>query len=181
MPKSEPTPLLAAATAFDEQLTTYTRLAESFMKTPLGSVKHLERANQLLAELAACEQRLQDTGKHLIEALAAARQTQERLASEVVGHAPEVQARNQRLQELMNEMAQLASDAAAVTAQVSSRAGQALDLGALSAGVLALSTRAEQLAATARDASFEEVATQAHGLHQKLKVIGQKLQKAPSN
>jgi uncharacterized coiled-coil DUF342 family protein len=187
MPKSETTPLLAAATSFDEALAIYARLGQLFIKQPLGSVKHLERANQLLGEIADCEQRLQDAGKDLITALSAARGTQEELASEVVAHAPQVQARNQRLKELMTEMGQLATDAAAVSAQVVQKNGDTdqpqdqPDPAAVSQSVLALSERAEQLATTARDAEFEEVATQAHSLHQRLRVIAQKLQRAAIN
>ena len=88
MAKSE-SPLIEAATEFDEALTLYGRLGDLFLKTPLTSLKHLERANQTLGELADCEQRLQDTGKKLIEALTAARQTQERLSQEVIAQAPE--------------------------------------------------------------------------------------------
>ena len=181
MPKSELTPLLAAATEFDEALAVYARLGQLFIKQPLGSVKHLERANQILGEIAECEQRLQDAGKGLITALSNARQTQETLASEVVAHAPKVQDRNTRLKELMTEMGQLATDAAAVSSQVVKPSGEDVappDPGAVSESVLALSQRAEQLAATARDSEFEEVATQAHSLHQRLKVIAQKLQRA---
>jgi chromosome segregation ATPase len=182
MPKSEATPLLNAATEFDEALALYARLGQLFIKQQLSSVKHLERANQILGEIADCEQRLQEGGKALITALSAARATQEQLAAEVVEHAPQVQARNQRLKELMTEMGQLATDAAAVSAQVVQKPGEteaaAPDPGAVSESVLALSARAEQLSATARDSEFEEVATQAHSLHQRLKAIAQKLQRA---
>ena len=184
MAKSDSSPLLAAATAFDEQLAIYARLGELFMKTPLASVKQLERANQLLGEIADCEQRLQDSGKELILALTAARQRQEELAGLVVAHAPAIQERNQQLKALMNEMAQLAQDAAAVTAQVVPQEGEgaeAADPGVISASVLELSNRAEQLATTAREAEFEEIAAQAHALHQRLKVIAQKLQRAAIN
>jgi len=180
MPKSD-TPLITAATEFDEALAAYARLGQLFIKQQLTSVKHLERANQILGEIADCEQRLQEAGKGLITALSEARATQEQLAAEVVAHAPAVQARNQRLKELMTEMGQLATDAAAVSAQVVNKEGAETpppDPGAVSESVLALSGRAEQLAATAREAEFEEVATQAHSLHQRLKVIAQKLQRA---
>jgi len=181
MPKPEQSPLLAAAAAFDEALAIYARLGQLFIKQPLDSVKHLERANQILGEIADCEQRLQDAGKDLITALSASRATQEDLAAEVVGHAPKVQERNQKLKELMTEMGQLATDAAQVSSQVVNKEGAETpppDPGAVSESVLALSARAEALAATARDANFEEVATQAHSLHQRLKAIAQKLQRA---
>jgi hypothetical protein len=181
MAKTEPSPLLAAAESFDEALAQYVRLGELFLKTPLASVKHLERANQLLGEIADCEQKLQDSGKQLIGALTVARQRQEQLSADVIAHAPVLQARNKRLQELMTEMGQLASDVAAVNARVVATGDSSADPGEVSAAVLALSTRAEQLATAAREAELEEIATQAHALHQRLKAIGHKLQKAAGN
>ena len=188
MSKPEHSSLLAAATAFDDQLAIYARLGQLFVKQPLGSVKHLERANEILGQIADCEQRLQDAGKELITALASARETQEQLAGEVIAHAPAVQARNQRLKELMTEMGQLTTDAATVSAQVVQKDGdgeggegaakERPDPGAVSEAILALSQRAEALAGSAREAEFDEVSTQAHSLHQRLRVIAQKLQRA---
>src|SRR3954466_6895398 len=123
MPKQEPSPLVEAATAFDAELVVYARLGELFLKTPLTSLKHLERANETIGQIAECEQRLQDCGKRLIEALTAARAKQENLSNEVVAHAPTVQARNAQLKDLMLQMGQLATDAAAVNAQVLSHDG----------------------------------------------------------
>jgi len=183
MPKPE-SPLTAAATAFDDELAIYARLGELFLKTPLTTLKHLERANQTLGEIADCEQRLQNAGKQLIEALTGARGKQEALANEVVAHAPTVQARNSQLKDLMVKMGELATDVAAINSQVLSRNGDqeqsapAPDPRAVSTSVLALSDRADALANTAREAEFEELASQAHALHQRLKAIGTKLQKA---
>ena len=187
MAKPDPTPLVLAAAAFDEELAIYARLGELFIKTPLTTLKHLERANQTIGEIADCEQRLQDAGKRLIEALSGARRTQEQLAAEVVAHAPTVQARNARLKELMLTMGALATDVAGLNAMVLGQVGDAedptkhADPGAVSAAVLALSERADQLAETSRQADFEELAAQAHSLHQRLKAIGNKLQKAAGN
>ena len=50
-----------------------------------------------------------------------------------------------------------------------------VDAQGLSTTILDLSMRAEQLANRARTAELEELATQAHALHQKLQVIGKKL------
>jgi hypothetical protein len=185
MAKPDPSALIAAAIEFDEQLATYARLGDLFLKTPLSSVKHLERANTTLGEIAACEERLQQAGKRLIEALTEARQHQEKLSADVVAHAPTVQARNAQLKDLMVALGELATEVAAVNSQVIASNG---DQGAtrpdpveVSTAVLALSTRAEQLAETARGAQFEELAAQAHSLHQRLKAIGTKLQKAAGN
>jgi hypothetical protein len=185
MPK-EPSPLSEAAVAFDAELVIYARLGELFLKTPLTSLKHLERANETIGQIAECEQRLQDCGKRLIEALTQARAKQENLSNAVVAHAPTVQARNAQLKELMLQMGQLATDAAAVNAQVlaqngDGREGGKPDPGEVSSAVLAISERALTLAGAAHDAEFEELSQQAHSLHQRLKAIGQKLQKAAGN
>jgi hypothetical protein len=55
------------------------------------------------------------------------------------------------------------------------------DPGDVSASLITLSERAEQLASAAHAAAFEELSQQAHALYQRLKAIGQKLQKAAGN
>jgi DNA anti-recombination protein RmuC len=180
-------PLVNAAAAFDGELATYSRLGELFIKTPLNTLKHLERANQTLGELADSEQRLQDIGKALIEALTGARQKQEQLSQSVIDYAPTVQARNQRLRDLMTSMDELAGDVSQLNTIVTGKNGDAQaeaeqpDPAAVSTKVLALSDRADQLATSCRDADFAELAEQAHALHQRLKAIGTKLQKAGGN
>jgi hypothetical protein len=185
MPK-DPSPLTEAATQFEAELAIYARLGELFIKTPLTSLKHLERANQTIGEIADCEQRLQDAGKKLIEALSAARGRQENLSSEVVAHAPTVQARNSQLKDLMLQMGQLATDVAGVNAKIVQQNGDGsepskADPAEVSTSMLELSSRAEKLAADAHAADFEELSQQAHALFQRLKAIGQKLQKATGN
>jgi hypothetical protein len=180
------TELSEAASGFDHELATYTRLGELFVNTPVSSVKQLERANTTLSEIAACEERLQAAGQRMIQALAAARSRQEQLAKDVVARVPVVQSRNQRLKELMAELAAVAGDVGAVNTTLTGQrdngdpaqpptADAARDV---SATLLALSERAAQLAAGAREAEFEELATQAHALYQRLQAIGKKLHRA---
>jgi hypothetical protein len=177
------TPLAAAAAEFEQELASYLRLGDLFVKTPLTSVKHLERANTTLSEIAACEERLQGAGQRLVAAIAGARSRQEQLAKEVVAHVPVVQERNKKLQELMGELAGVASEVGGLNTVIAQRGHNgdasspptAADARDVSATVLALSARAEALATTAREAEFEELATQAHALHQKLQAIGKKL------
>ena len=178
-------PLADAAAEFDRELGTYARLGKLFLETPLSSVKHLERSNATLADIAQCEERLQLAGQTLVKALASARDQQEVLAKSVVAHVPAVQARNQRLQELMTEMGAVAGEVAGLNDIISkkdngdaSRGPTQADARDVSTTVLALSDRAEALANTAREAEFEEIATQAHALHQRLQAIGKKLQRA---
>ena len=187
MAKPDDSALVIAAAAFSEELASYSRLGELFIKTPLGSVKHLERANQLLADIATCEGRLQTAGQELVKALSGSREHQEALAKSVVAHVPALQQRNERLRELMAELTAVAGEVSGLNTLITTRgengdlephvptAAQALDV---SATALALSERAAALAATAQASELEELATQAHSLHQRLQAIGKKLAKA---
>ncbi len=182
MTKQDTSGLVEAAAAFDTELATYTRLGKLFVSTPLGSVKHLERANATLGDIAACEERLQTAGQRLVAALAGSRQGQELLAKQVVDHVPIVQARNKQLQELMGELAAVAGEVSAVNEKIATRGIEVdsdkptvVDAQGLSSAILDLSMRAEQLATRAREAELEELATQAHALHQKLQAVGKKL------
>ncbi len=185
MAKLESTPLVDAAAEFDTELSSYGRLGELFLEQPMSSVKHLERANNLLGEIAACEERLQQAGQKLVKALAAARDQQEQLAKNVVAHVPAIQQRNARLQELMGELTGLAGEVGGLNTLIQAKAENgdastqptAKDARDVSETVLGLSTRAETLAGTAREAEFEELAQQAHALHQRLQAIGKKLAK----
>lgn len=186
MSKTDSSPLALAAAEFDLELATYARLGDLFLKTPLSSVKHLERANGALAEIAGCEERLHAAGQKLVKALAGARDHQEQLAKEVVAHVPVLQQRNLELQALMTELAAVAQEVGSLNAVLQGKTengdatahptkAEARDV---SERALHLSTRSETLAAEARAAHYEELATQAHALHQKLLVIGHRLQKA---
>src|ERR1051325_5793599 len=113
--------LAEAAAEFDRELAAYTRLGELFLTTPLSSVKQLERANGTLAEIAACEERLQAAGQRMVQALSASRARQEQLAKEVVAHVPMVQARNQRLNELMTELTAVAGEVGGINNALAGR------------------------------------------------------------
>src|SRR5688500_13814323 len=179
-------PLADAAAEFDKELAAYARLGKLFIETPLSSVKYLERANTTLNEIAQCEERLQLAGQTLVRVLSASRGEQEQLASAVVAHVPALQARNERLKELMIEMGAVAAEVAGLNDVIAGKKTASSENGDASRGptqadaldvsqtVLGLSARAESLANTARDAEFEEVATQAHSLHQRLQAIGKK-------
>lgn len=179
--------LVDAVAGFESELAAYARLGELFLKTPLASVKQLERANATLGDIAKCEERLQAAGQRMVHALSAARGHQEQLAAQVVAHVPAVQARNQQLNELMNELTAIVGEGGSLNQSLSSREnGDASKPHAptldetrdVLARVFALAERAETLAATAHTAEFEELAVQAHSIHQRLQAVGKKLQKA---
>ncbi|HEY6036486.1 MAG TPA: hypothetical protein VIV58_19545 [Kofleriaceae bacterium] len=179
MAKTEPSPLTEAAEAFDAALAAYARLGELFLKAPLDTLKHLERANATLGELAEGEQRLQDTGQRLIAAVAAARDRQQQLSADIVARAPALQARNGKLGELMAALHEIAGEVGKLNDEIAQRQPGSVvpsGTGDVSSAVLALSERAEVLAHDARAAEFPELADQAHALHQRLRTIGKKLE-----
>ncbi len=179
MAQPDPSQLAEAATEFDEALEIYRRLGELLLVSPLASVKQLERANSVLADLAGGEDRLQSAGQKLVTALAACRDHQEALAKRVIAHVPAIQARNEKLHELMGELTAIAGEVSAVNTVIQSNGGTALspaNAREISAQVLQLSARAELLATTARAAEYEELAVQAHALHERLALIGTRLQ-----
>jgi hypothetical protein len=179
--------LVDAVAGFESELASYARLGELFLKTPLASVKQLERANATLGDIAKCEERLQAAGQRMVHALSAARATQEQLAAKVVAHVPALQARNHQLNELMSELTAIVGEGGSLNQSLT--AAQNGDAGRphtptldetrdVLAKVFALAARAESLAATAHGIEFEELATQAHSIHQRLQAVGKKLQKA---
>jgi DNA repair exonuclease SbcCD ATPase subunit len=178
MAKHDPSALVAAATTFDAELATYARLGDLFLKSPLDTLKRLERANATLDELAQSEQRLAQCGQQLIAALGVARDKQEQLSKAIVAHAPALEQRNTQLRELMTAMQAVATDVAAINQTIVEQAEPRPDPGEVSAKVMALSARAEQVAADARAADLAEIAEQAHALHQRLQALASKLAKA---
>jgi hypothetical protein len=183
-------PLLAAAQAFDGELTSYLHLSESFQRAPMTTNKQLERVNELLGQIAESEQRLAICGQQLAEAVSGAREQQEQQARITLGRIPEVKARMDQLRALLARFEELGLEATAInqTAVNLGRVGQAGAGGdeaaaiggarELAANMHALSVRASELAAAAREADFEELAARAHGLHQQLLSAHHKLKLA---
>jgi hypothetical protein len=168
-----PSPLIEAAEAFDDALRAYTQLSEQFVKTPLSSSRQLERANEVLQEIVGCEERLGAAGQDLAAAVGAARDRQEQLARDVLDRLPVLEARNQHLAELLGQFEALGQEAAALNATITT--ADPREVAATTAG---LATRADALAGAARDAAFDELASQAHAMYQRLLAASKKLSRA---
>ena len=167
-----PSPLLEAAQAFDDALAAYAQLGDLFVKSPLTSTKHLERANQTLGEIGATEEKLAAAGQRLAQEIAAARDRQEALARAMVERLPAVRERNEALAALLAELRGLGAEATAVHQTAGITPPEVL------ARTEELAARAGEIAGRAREAQFEELATQAHALHQQLLAAVRKLQAA---
>jgi len=87
---------------------------------------------------------------------------------------PALQARNKMLQEQMAELTAVASAVGELNVSIASKR-EAVDAKQIAEAARSLSERAEQLAQAARTSQFEELSTQAHSLHQRLREIARKL------
>ena len=183
--KGYPSPLLAAAQAFDAELERFAHLAEAARKGPLGSQKALERAAETLKEIADCEEQMQVRARTLMAALGAAREQQEAQAALVSQRAEEIRERTSVYGELLRQFQALGQDAVELNGMGQRLSAKKRDAGAtasemardpeLAAGLRELSdrmasvvTRAQELATAARDADFEDVSRQADSLRQQL-------------
>jgi DNA repair exonuclease SbcCD ATPase subunit len=183
--KDKASPLAEAAQVFEQELARYAQLGETFVRAGLSTTKQLERANQAVEEIVAQEERLSAAGQKLIEAVTEARKRQEALAQQVIDRLPEIRARNATLRELLGEMAAIGGDTASLNDRASAISQDGPDAARrnpaareLADAMNALSERAAKLAERARAADFEELANQAHALHQRLQAAWKKLDKA---
>jgi hypothetical protein len=178
-----PSPLVEAAQAFDRELTSYGHLAEALLRAPLGSTRHLEKVNETLGEIAQVEERLGLCGQALATALNNARDEQQRLAQAMIQRLPEIKQRSEELQALMGQFAALGDDAGALNADVTAMAGldpsdptRATEARKLSERMAQLGKRAREVSEAAKAAAFEELAREAHSLHQKMLAAANRLQ-----
>jgi uncharacterized coiled-coil DUF342 family protein len=174
---AEDSKLVLAALAFDEALAEYGRLAELLLKTPLSTAKQLERVNHTIDEITKCEERLGATGRGLAEAVAEARDQQQQLAERMVAHVPEVNKRNGELRDIVVELQQIGETTRDINLAATGGTAAVLEVEERVAG---LAARAEELVKRAHAAGFEEVANQAHQIHQQLVAAGRKLRTVTS-
>ena len=192
--RAEPSPLLAAAEAFDAELERFARLTEAARHGNLGSQKALERAAESLKEIADCEEQMQAQARVLMAALGTAREQQEKQAALAAQRAEEVRERTAVYGELLKRFQALGVEAAELNAMGQSLSARKPDAGgaagagtardpAFASGLRDLSQRmgqvadhAQGLATAARDADFEDVARQAESLRQQLLAARNKVQ-----
>jgi hypothetical protein len=184
--RGEPSPLLAAAEAFDAELERFARLTEAAGHGNLGSQKALERAAETLKEIADCEEQMQAQARALMAALGAARDQQEKQAALAAQRAEEVRERTSVYGELLNRFQALGAEAAELNTMgqnlsarkregaAATNAEMAKDpaivdgLRDLSQRMSEVAEHAHGLMTAARDADFEDVARQAESLRQQL-------------
>jgi hypothetical protein len=168
--RKEASPLVEAAEAFDEALDAHARAGDLFVRGNLSTTKQLERANELLGEIAAAEAQLAERGQALARAINEAHQRQQETAQAIVDRLPAIKERNEQLQRLLAAFQSIGAEAGSLNA-----ASGATNAGELAVTLARLAARAGTLADDARTAGFEELAREAHSLHQRLTATSKKL------
>jgi hypothetical protein len=176
--KGPTSPLVEAAQGFADALEAYAQLAKGFVRAPLHSARQIERASDLLEEITASEQRLSEAGQALAAAVTAARDEQEALATSMLEHLPVVRDRGQALRELLAGFEGLGAEAAELNREVAEVRAGGQGAAAIVERMLELAGRAEAVAVAARASEFEDLASQAHALHQSLLAAARRLQAA---
>jgi hypothetical protein len=184
----DPSPLTHAVTALEAELQRFESLAEALRTAPLGTQKHLQRAGQVLSEVADADQRLQGLVQQLVAAISAARERQQHQAVLVQERALEVERRARIFQQMLQKQADLGEAAAelnrlfqgAATADVreqspEERARTLEQLFALGEQVGKLAEAAQVLTGIATEQEFVDVARGADGLRQQLLALHNKL------
>jgi DNA repair exonuclease SbcCD ATPase subunit len=183
-PGSEPSPLTAAAEAFDEALRRFSGLTDLLRKRELDSRHALESAAQLLKDVTLCQEELQANAQALIAALGGARDAQQSRTDIVQARARELQQRTQEYATLTTRFEEVGQQAAGLNtlAQgLASRRGiadQSLrdtevpallsELDELRERMGSVAEQAGRLIDDARAARFEELCGRADSLRQQL-------------
>jgi hypothetical protein len=180
---TETSPLVEAASAFDETLRRFGALVESAGRAELDSGEGLARAAGALEKVAACEEEIQQRAQALSAALTAAREAQETQTLAIGARALEVQKRTEDYANLLRRLEGVGQNAADLNAGAQKLAAankvdrqmpqetisaMLLQLGELETQMESVAVATEALAGDARGAHFDDVARKADALRQQL-------------
>ena len=185
MSTKKPSPLTLAASAFEEELTRYAELTAEIVRLPITSEKSLVRAKKALGETAECQMRLAKHLTGLMQAMDGARQTQQKLMTDTMDAAKQVQQRAGEFAGLMDRFGALGQRArevnepvAAVVARKSEGAPPAELLAGLRdvlARLEAIIAEAEGVAGDAAKTDWQDIAREADALKQQMQSARNKL------
>ena len=173
MSKREPTPLVAAAVALDDELEGFEQLAREVARLPLDSQRSLERAAEVLRHAANADERLAEKVGGLVAAIAETRRRREAGAKIVQERATEIEQRSTTFAGLLDKYRGIGSAASEITARLqalvqAAPAERETALADVRHKVAELAARAQELVKEADDSGFGDVARQADGLRQQL-------------
>jgi chromosome segregation ATPase len=188
MPANKPkheSELISAAEELDAGFRRFEQLSESVQKVPLNSQKNLNRASEMLAEIAAVGEGLQAQLGSVVAAISKFREKQEGQSGRIQKQAELIQERSRVLQGLMEEYRGLGDGARELNGQLQ-RISAATENGGDSTPLLGrlqevepslerLVQTASTLVERAEGQGFGDIAHQADSLRQQLQAVRNKL------
>jgi DNA repair exonuclease SbcCD ATPase subunit len=153
------------------------------VKTPLTSEKNIDRAVRAIGDAAESEKKVLSHVQALVGAIMAAREAQEASTAQLNAHAAEVSKRRVELEALLARFAKLGEVAKAMNVVVQRVSGYKANpygsetaevtemrtaLAEVETGMTTVAGHAQELAAEADRASFEDLARQAESLRQQV-------------
>jgi DNA repair exonuclease SbcCD ATPase subunit len=180
--------LIDAVRAFDAELEHFSRAAAAACRRSLDSKRELEKATAAVTEAAGAEVALQGKAQDLLAALRSAQAEQQSRAEALRARANEIKERVEVYEGLANRYHQLGIDGALLAEAAGKlnlstrpggdqpfRAELLTGLDELERRVSDLRGVARTLAADARTAGFEDLATESHAVEQTLSSLRNKL------
>jgi hypothetical protein len=180
----QPSPLVQAALALEEELRRMGTLSREAQRLPLDSERNLERTASKLAELGGADQRLQPLVQVLMAAVQGLVDVQQQEAASLAARAMELQKRRElyhRLEDMFQVLAQ-GSQQLNVLVQAFAEArrgtvpeGEAPTLDEVLDSMNTVIDGAAQLIDTAKQEDFQDIVRRAESLRQQLVTARSKL------
>jgi hypothetical protein len=177
--KKEPRPLVEAAERLDGALLTYQRTVHELLKLDLNSRRGLERAADVLGNIAALDQELAGQVTALVGIIATLRDRQQGDAEAVEKRAVEIAARKQVLDGLLQRLVLLADgvkQVASLFEAVRAQGGPGdANLGEAIGSIDTLADASQAFATDAQTAGFADLAAEGQALRQQLLYVKNKV------
>jgi chromosome segregation ATPase len=176
--KPAPSPLVAAAQAFEDDLTSLEEVARELERASLTSHKTLQRAGRMLGDTAELQERLVGRLAELVRAIDATRGRQDDALQRILAESQRVKARNDEFRSIMERFGALGERAKEVSGPVAAITAQK-DAGASPAELLAsldvvsklsdeLATEAAEVGKLATAGDWPELARDVDALRQSM-------------
>jgi hypothetical protein len=180
-PRGNESDSLRAAQIFDEALGNFRAAMEAVQRGALNSAKNIERAAQLLTNVAEAEERMRAASQALSSAINDGHTEQLRLARLVTERAETIAARTVEFQRLIERYGELGTAASSLNQDLidivrkkkepdakSEGAAMEVEISTLRDKLDSLAQSAQELLDAARAADFEDVIRQADSIRQQL-------------
>ena len=175
-PAKDPSPLVRAAAALENELLQLESISRSARKVPLTTEKNIARAAKELAEASTLPDRLAAGLQALAAAMATMQERQQAALTPLAAFASEIQQRHQRLQEHMRAYAALGTAAAEITARIQAGDGERAEvLSDVDAQLSRIVDNARALFDVAHAEDFPDLAREADALKQRASSLRRRL------